>query len=262
MKLISIIVPCYNQAEYLNECLNSLLDQSQEYWECIIVNDGSTDETEEISKKWCEKDDRFKYYYKENGGLSSARNFGVSYSNGELILPLDADDKIGVTYIETASKIFDDNPNVLICAPNAILFGEINNPWTLPNYDFKTLLLGNLFFCSSVFKKENFVKVSGFDESMKNGLEDWEFWIRMCSLSGVIVPLNGDYFYYRQKNKSMIRDLELNMKMMEQTRFYIFKKHLDLYHSNFGNPLDIIINAQNKVDSSNAILKKYINWFR
>ena len=65
--LVSIIVPCYNQAQYLPETLDSVLAQTYPYWECIIVNDGSPDNTEEIAKHYCEKDNRFKYLFKENG---------------------------------------------------------------------------------------------------------------------------------------------------------------------------------------------------
>ncbi|WP_374360648.1 glycosyltransferase family 2 protein, partial [Cloacibacterium sp.] len=76
MPLISVVVPCYNQAQYLDECLQSVLNQTYQDWECIIVNDGSPDHTEEIAKNWVEKDTRFIYLSKENGGLSSARNAG------------------------------------------------------------------------------------------------------------------------------------------------------------------------------------------
>ena len=104
MTLISVIVPCYNQAQYLDECLQSVLDQTYTDWECIIVNDGSPDHTEEIAKKWVEKDARFRYLFKENGGLSSARNAGIEIAKGEWILPLDADDKIGNQYLEQFLK--------------------------------------------------------------------------------------------------------------------------------------------------------------
>ena len=77
---ISIIVPCYNQAQYLDECLQSALDQTFQNWECIIINDGSPDETEEFAKNWTEKDARFLYFKKENGGVSFARNFGIGKS--------------------------------------------------------------------------------------------------------------------------------------------------------------------------------------
>lgn len=78
--LISIIVPCYKQAHYLGEALQSVLEQTYENWECIIINDGSPDNTEIVAKKWIEKDVRFRYLYKENGGLSSARNAGIKKS--------------------------------------------------------------------------------------------------------------------------------------------------------------------------------------
>ena len=64
MPLISVVVPCYNQAQYLDECLQSVLNQTYQDWECIIVNDGSSDNTEKIAKKWVSKDPRFKYLYK------------------------------------------------------------------------------------------------------------------------------------------------------------------------------------------------------
>ncbi|MFV8358229.1 glycosyltransferase family 2 protein, partial [Flavobacterium sp. XS1P32] len=87
---VSIIVPCFNQAQYLSEALKSVLEQTYENWECIIVNDGSPDDTKQIAQKWVEKDSRFKYIFKENGGLSSARNEGINYAKGTFILPLDA----------------------------------------------------------------------------------------------------------------------------------------------------------------------------
>ena len=92
---VSVIVPCYNQAQYLDEALQSILNQSFTDWECIVVNDGSKDNTEFISNEWIKKDSRFKYVYQDNGGLSNARNVGIKKAEGEFILPLDADDKIG-----------------------------------------------------------------------------------------------------------------------------------------------------------------------
>ena len=103
--LISVIVPCYNQAQYLDECLQSVLDQTYQNWECIIVNDGSPDHTEEVANKWLEKDPRFRYIDKENGGLSSARNAGLKEAKGEWIQFLDCDDKINTISFELLTKI-------------------------------------------------------------------------------------------------------------------------------------------------------------
>ena len=90
--LISVVIPAYNAELFLDETLESVLSQTYENWECIIVNDGSTDSTESIAKKWCEKDSRFRLTNKENGGLSSARNWGIKESKAEYIAFLDADD--------------------------------------------------------------------------------------------------------------------------------------------------------------------------
>lgn len=89
----SIIVPVYNVEKYIKDCLNSLLKQSYKNYEVIIVNDGSPDNSEQIIKKFL-KDSRFKYFKKENGGLSDARNFGVQKAKGDYILFVDSDDYI------------------------------------------------------------------------------------------------------------------------------------------------------------------------
>ena len=90
--LISVVIPAYNAELFLDETLESVLSQTYENWECIIVNDGSTDNTEEIAKKWCEKDARFRYFYKKNSGASDTRNLGIKDAKGEYIAFLDADD--------------------------------------------------------------------------------------------------------------------------------------------------------------------------
>ena len=90
--LISVVIPAYNAEQFLDETLESVLSQTYENWECIIVNDGSTDNTESIAKKWCEKDARFCYFYKENSGVSDTRNLGIKEARGEYIAFLDADD--------------------------------------------------------------------------------------------------------------------------------------------------------------------------
>ena len=73
-----MVIPAYNAEQFLDETLESVLSQTYENWECIIVNNGSKDNTESVVKKWCEKDARFRYFYKENSGASDTRNFGIN----------------------------------------------------------------------------------------------------------------------------------------------------------------------------------------
>lgn len=76
--VISVVIPCYNQAAYLPEALDSLLSQTYPYWEAIVVNDGYPDETEGVARDYAKRDDRISYVYKENGGAGSARNYGIA----------------------------------------------------------------------------------------------------------------------------------------------------------------------------------------
>ena len=110
--LVSVVIPCYNQAIYLSEALDSLLQQTYQNWEAIVVNDGSPDDTENVALGYVEKDKRIKYLCEENAGPSSARNMGIKYAKGEFILPLDADDLIKPEYIEIAIDTFDKNPSI------------------------------------------------------------------------------------------------------------------------------------------------------
>ena len=98
--LVSIIIPCYNQGQYLNETLMSVYVQTYENWECIIINDGSTDRTDEIAKSWEARDKRFKYYFKKNSGVSSTRNFGILKAAGSYLQFLDSDDLLDARKIE------------------------------------------------------------------------------------------------------------------------------------------------------------------
>src|SRR4051812_13487686 len=100
--LISVIVPCYNSARFLKETLNSLLAQTYQNWECIVVDNGSTDDTKKIAGEFEKKDPRFTCMVQPTRGVSAARNFGIAHSKGKYILPLDSDDLIAPAYIEKA----------------------------------------------------------------------------------------------------------------------------------------------------------------
>lgn len=227
MDKISIIVPCYNQSQYLDEALNSVLKQSLGHWECIIVNDGSTDKTEEVAKNWIEFDQRFKYLYQENKGLSSARNYGIQNSKGDLILPLDADDKISPNYLLKAFKAFQEDPELKIVYCKARKFGDQSGPLELKPFSLKELCYNNMIFCSGVFKKKDWEKVGGYDINMTYGWEDWEFWIAILKNGGKVQRLNDIGFFYRIKNVSMLK--KMGPKEMKAMYEYMNIKHADFF---------------------------------
>jgi len=227
--LISVIVPCYNQAQYLDECLQSVKNQMFTAWECLIVNDGSPDNTEEIALKWTKDDSRFRYLKKENGGVNSSRNFGIEQANGEWILPLDADDKIAENYMHLAANEFDNGYSVIYC--NAKRFGIKNGLWKMPNFSLNTLSKRNVIFCTAFFRKTDWQKVGGFDTNLIYGWEDWDFWIGLLKKSGKVLKINEICFFYRIKEQSRNNNFLQKAEQKKQTLNYIHKKHSDFFNT-------------------------------
>lgn len=234
---VSVIVPCYNQAQYLDEALQSVLDQTYSNWECIIVNDGSPDHTAKVATKWVQRDARFIYFYKENGGVSSARNAGISIAEGEFILPLDADDKIANKYIELAVQSFQEDDSLKVVYCRAEKFGDEVGIWNLQPYSVRALAVGNMIFCSALFRKQNWRVVGGYDINMVQGIEDWEFWISILKNGGSVKCLDVLGFYYRIRKES--RQKVFNAVGGQYLLEYMSIKHADFFAKQFGNSIQL-----------------------
>lgn len=226
---ISVIIPCFNHAQYIVEAMESVFNQTFNDFECIIIDDGSTDNTEEVVLNWIKIDERFKYFYQENSGLSNARNKGISKSSGYYILPLDSDDKISDNYLEKCFKVLESQFGVKIAYGEGYLFGETNRKWNIDKYNFEDILYKNMIYCTGLFRKEDWKKVGGYDENLREGLEDWEFWINILKNGGEAMKINNCYFYYRIKDNSMITETILKHNYGYNSRLYIFEKHIELY---------------------------------
>jgi glycosyltransferase involved in cell wall biosynthesis len=231
---VSIVVPCYNQGAFLQDCLSAVVRQTYQNWECIIVNDGSSDNTNEVAAIWLRKDLRIRLYEKLNGGLSSARNFGINNSTGGLILPLDADDLICPHYVEGCVKKLTETPDLKLVYGKAIKFGVENGEWKLPDYSLELLLKRNMIFCTAMFYKSDWEKIGGYDEEMKVGWEDWDFWIRLMADGGGVYRESEIMFYYRTKPKSMIKELISSRETKSKLTEYVFTKNVAFYERHFG----------------------------
>lgn len=237
--LVSIIVPCYNYAHFLGEALDSLLAQKYSNWECIIVNDGSPDNTEEVAMEYCKKDNRFKYFHKENGGHSSARNFGVSHSSGKYILPLDADDTISENYIEAAVEKIESDPNIKLVTGQVQHFGDVNREFKMPVYNLGSYLRDNYLSISSLFRKTDFDLVNGFDETMLT-FEDWDFFIKLLKDGGQVVELPFWGLHYRRKDQSLFRQAVKDNKRIFSDLLRLYNNNIDVYQKYFRNPIHLI----------------------
>jgi glycosyltransferase involved in cell wall biosynthesis len=257
-KLVSVIIPCYNQAHFLHDALTSIVQQTYKKWECIVVNDGSSDATETISQEWCKKDIRFKYLYKENGGLSNARNFGIAVAKGDYILLLDSDDKYDKTFLEKGVEILNSNKQIGVVSSWGYRFMGNNyfEPFKPDGKILKDFLFKNAAIGTSLFRKKCWEEVQGYDESMKNGYEDWEFYIRVGKNGWETKIIQEFLFFYRQRKNSM-RNIAVN-KFDSQIKFYIFNKHKELYINNFDELLQNLlsiatINKKNELKRINAL---------
>lgn len=254
--LISIIVPCYKQAEFLDECLQSVLDQTYPEWECLIIDDGSPDDTEIIVKKWTQKDARFTYFKKDNGGVASARNFGIAKAQGKWILPLDADDKIGKEYLKLTAEKLKEGYDVVYCL--AEFFGLKNEPYFIKKHTYHDLLQNNTIFCSAIFNKE---KMSGarYDENLIDGFEDWEFWISyLAQPDKKVFRLEETLFFYRIKERSRNEDINRDEEKLQAAKKYIFYKHREKYEKHFGNYFHLL-QENSLLKTENRKLAKIFN---
>lgn len=227
LRLVSVIVPCYNQAEFLEECLESIRAQTYLNWECIILDDGSTDGSADIANTFCRNDSRFSYHAQTNQGASAARNAAIRFSKGPYILPLDGDDKIGPLYIEEAVNALTNNPRAKIVYCKAMIFGLKSAPWKLPEFSLPVLLRENVIFCSGLFRRTDYMKTSGYNTNMNHGLEDWDFWLSMLEAGGEVVRLPGVHFYYRIRANS--RNFSMDDGNYRQMLRQIYKNHQSLF---------------------------------
>lgn len=120
MSKISVVIPAYNASEYIENCINSLLEQSYGKLEIIVVNDGSKDNTLEILNRFAKKDERIIIVDKENGGVSSARNEGLKRATGEYVTFVDADDTCPKDAIKNMISLMRDDVDLVVCSHNEI----------------------------------------------------------------------------------------------------------------------------------------------
>ncbi|MDP4201302.1 MAG: glycosyltransferase family 2 protein [Bacteroidota bacterium] len=275
--LISVIVPCYNQAQYLPEALDSVLAQTYTNWECIIVNDGSPDNTEEIAKTYCNKDSRFKYILKENGGLSSARNAGMANAKGQYIQFLDADDFLVSTKFEKQLKVFNQNDKTSICISNYSIYSKGKITPSKYCHNFTT---NNTFRHDILFEWDKSFSIPIHSALFRNGIvndikfdtllfakEDWLFWVEISTKKPLIKYVDESLVIYRIHSQSMIHQRWLMQKNTITALFAISKllhdEELKLFLSRIENYTfaiiaenhqveDEIIMNQNKLQSSYA----------
>jgi glycosyltransferase involved in cell wall biosynthesis len=234
-ELISVVIPCYNHALFLEETVYSVIQSSYTNIEIVIVNDGSSDNSDQIANKLRAKFENIVYINQKNQGPASARNNGIASARGTFILPLDADDLISSDYIEKAIEILDNQKEVKLVYCNAEFFGDRNGKWNLPDFSRKKLATDNMIFCSAIYRKTDWKSAGGYSVEMIWGWEDWEFWISLLKNGGEVVKLHLTGFFYRVRKGS--RRKSTNKDAKRKTIELINRKHKDFVYKYLQGPL-------------------------
>lgn len=211
MYKLSIVIPIYNTSKYLDQCFNSIRIQRYENYEVILVNDGSTDNSEKICLDITKKDKRFKYFKKTNGGLSSARNVGLDRAEGDFIWFIDSDDYIEKDSFEIIVKsIITYNADVIICGrykdygnkKNKVFESKKDKTYKQRTVIYEMLSGRKMDFssCDKIFRKELWGSVR-FPLGITS--EDMVAIPKVIKKSNIIVKIKECLYYYRYTPNSI-----------------------------------------------------------
>lgn len=240
-ELISVIVPVYNVEKYIRGCIDSIIGQTYNNLEIIIVNDGSLDESGKICDEYLKKDNRIKVIHKENSGVSSARNIGIKNSTGKWIAFVDSDDWIEKNYFEELLKVaIENDAEVVLCGYNRITANKkekIHNSGQLINDNSREFLIKILNpqtgygFCHMKLYKKSIIKDNLFDTSLKVG-EDALFNEKIALNITKACFLEKSLYNYRINPNSVVRkfDEEYAIKYlnsMKNNKNYLMQVYQD-----------------------------------
>lgn len=273
MQKISVVIPVYNVEKYLDKCLKSIINQTLEDIEIIVVNDGTEDDSEEIILKYQEIDKRVKYYKKENGGLSDARNYGLEKASGEYISFIDSDDYIEATMLE---KMYDNakqnKSDIVICGFKSIYESGVERTTKIyQKVTFKDIL--EISFAWNKIYKHDFLKTLNFKFPVGKHYEDMycipELVIKTSNISCISeAPYNyviRDNSITTKRDNSKIFDLLeaciYNKELVERTGDINLKKEWNSYSEDIKKVFNNFT-ANYTINFKVKNLKKTINYFK
>ncbi|MDC0827350.1 glycosyltransferase [Faecalitalea cylindroides] len=218
MAIVSIIVPVYNVSKYLDDCINSLVNQTLKDIEIVLVDDGSTDSSKEICDKWERKDLRIKVIHKTNGGLSSARNEGLKLATSQWIAFCDSDDYIKDSMYEEMLSVADDQTDIVICGhsivSNSLIIETVHSDGyvkKISGNEALYLILEdkeiNSFAWDKLYRRDLF---EGFIWENLTYHEDVASTFKLFQKAQNVVLYNKSLYFYRRNPKSICHTLSIN----------------------------------------------------
>jgi glycosyltransferase involved in cell wall biosynthesis len=204
--LASIIIPCFNYGQFVSDALASALGQTLQALEVIIVDDGSTDPATHHVLQALARPPRVQLVSQPNRGLPAARNTGIALARGEYICCLDADDTLEPTYLELCIAALEADRSVGFAYSWARLFGDETYIWRTRDFNIEQAMHDNHTPVSAVFRRDDWLAVGGYRPDMRDGYEDWEFWLRIAALGRRGRVIRAPLFNHRKHGRSMTDD--------------------------------------------------------
>jgi glycosyltransferase involved in cell wall biosynthesis len=223
---VSVVVPCYNGAPFLDQLQDTLEAQTFRDFETIIVDDGSNDE--ETLAKLAALDPSIRVIRQENQGVSAARNTGFRHARADLVLGLDCDDTISPDCLERKVALMRAAPaDVALVTSYFRLCGDAHGQIVPRGFDAFTLLFSNTMPTCFLIRKDVWAAVGGYDETMRDGYEDWEFQLRVAHAGYRGLVIREPLIDYRISRRGML--FSLSSGKHAALYRYIRRKHAPLY---------------------------------
>ena len=201
IEMVSVIIPCYNGEAFVENAILTVKGQTYGDWDCVIVDDGSTDGSLKKIKRATKGDNRFQVFHTENRGVAAARNLAISHCKGEYVLPLDADDILLPTALERFAQAWKENPNASLVVPMIRKVGKgqpsiQDRKWN----GYEELKTRCTPTNSSCFRKSDWERVGGYRDGTM--YEDWEFWLRLLYHNDNVVNIPEVLVIYNVRRNS------------------------------------------------------------
>ena len=262
---MSIIMPFYNEVTYLDQTINSILNQTFPNFELLIIDDGSTNETAIKKLQEIEKmDKRIKLFHKNNEGASKARDYGetkVSPQSKYLVF-CDSDDLLNETFLETGFWTLETNTKASWTYTDSIGFEGIEYTWN-KWFDAKKMEKENDLVITSIIRKEAFEEVNGFELNEKNIYEDWNLWLKLMAKGHFPVRMNYYGCWYRRKKESELNRARNNneraMEIINNTTKTIKQRVEAIQYPTFNYNWDIIPDKINTISKVQVINNQKTN---
>jgi GT2 family glycosyltransferase len=233
---VSVIVPCYNLGQYLDEALGSVLGQTYQDFEILVVDDGSTDpHTQALLAGYAAPKTRV--IRAPHRGLAAARNAGIAEASGRYLCALDADDRLRPTFLERTVHVLDRDDSLTFCSSWLRTFGDEQWDWTPRHCDLPTLLWENTVLTAALVRRAAVLDCGGYDAGMpEQGDEDWDLWLRLVAAGhrGTILP--DVLFDYRRRQGSMSTVCWYGTGHLPLLRYRV-AKHRSLYDAHLHSVL-------------------------